>query len=108
HHRTQSHDGRQDVQHEQRLEDPGVQASECEQHLPPFGQCAAVMATIGWLSTVPPIDPAKRALPNVNTPPSRATNQYPWESPLAVAAMPTIGWSTCRPAMDPRGGALKL
>ncbi len=33
------------------------------------------MPTIGSFSAMPPVDPKKDALPNVNTPPSLATSQ---------------------------------
>ena len=39
-----------------------------------LAQCEGAMATIGWLRTIAPVDPKKRAL-KANTPPSDATNQ---------------------------------
>src|SRR5438067_2201453 len=47
--------------------------------------------------------PKNGASPNVNTPPSEATIQYP--RPLGVAAIPTIGWLSRRPPIDPKNGA---
>src|SRR2546421_10641596 len=57
------------------------------QYPPPSG--VAMMATIGELRCLPPIDPMKVAVPKENTPPSAPTSQYPPRS--ALAAMPTIG-----------------
>ena len=48
------------------------------------------MPTTGLLRGCPPIEPWKAASPKANNPPSVATFQYPFPSP--VAAMPTIGW----------------
>ncbi len=57
------------------------------------------MPTTGLFRGWPPVDPKNPASPKVNTPPSEATNQYPW--PSGVAAMPTTGlfrgWPACEP-----------
>jgi hypothetical protein len=45
---------------------------------------------MGELSRTLPVEPWKGALPKEKMPPSRATNQYP--SPTGLAVMPTMGW----------------
>ena len=62
------------------------------------------MPTIGWFSRMPPVDPKNAASPKANTPPSRATSQYPL--PVGVAAMPTIGWLSRMPPVEPKKAAL--
>src|SRR5205807_791215 len=69
------------------------------------------MATIGWLSLIPPVEPKKRASPKPNAPPSLAASQYP--APDGVAAMATIGrlslmdpvepWKAASPRPTPTG-----
>src|ERR1700724_1316803 len=55
------------------------------------GQTSVVGApaapTIPAMSLTPPSDPANAASPNVKTPPSAATSQYP--DPVGVGTMPT-------------------
>jgi hypothetical protein len=36
------------------------------------------MPTTGWFNRIAPVEPKKRASPKVKTPPSLATNQYPF------------------------------
>ena len=54
------------------------------------------------VSTIPSpgSEPTKRAFPNVNTPPSRPTSQYPW--PLPVATIPTTGWAKRTLPVEPK------
>ena len=57
------------------------------------------MATIGWLSLIPPVEPKKRASPKPNAPPSLAASQYP--APDGVAAMATIGRLSLMDPVEP-------
>src|SRR4051794_19563539 len=60
------------------------------------------MATMGWLSRVPPVEPSNGA-PNAKMPPSEETSQYP---PVALStAMLTMGWFSFLPPIEPRNGA---
>ncbi len=57
------------------------------------------MPTTGLLRRVAPIDPRKVADPNVNTPPSDATSQYP--APPGAGAIPTTGLLSRRLPVEP-------
>ena len=59
----------------------------------------AAIPTIGWLSTVPPVDPRNGASPKVKIPPSRATSHEPF--PVGVRATPTTGWFSDSPPDAP-------
>ena len=69
---------------------------------PPVAGSAA-MATMGWSSAMPPVEPRKAASPKAKTPPSAATSQYP--PPSAVVAMPTTGRLGDDVERSPRAGA---
>src|SRR5258708_36258547 len=58
---------------------------------------AAVAPTIPAMSLTPPSDPANAASPNVKTPPSPATSQYP--DPVGVGTRPTTE-AACGPSVS--------
>src|SRR5262245_32167254 len=62
------------------------------------------MPTIGAFSVMSPVEPKNFPDPNVNTPPSEATNQYP--SPAGTRAPPTTSQFSGTPAAEPLSTAL--
>src|SRR5713226_197816 len=60
------------------------------------------MATIGWLSFKPPVDPRKGAVPSPKTPPSAATSQAPG---AAMRPTPEVVPSAAALAPWPAGSA---
>ena len=58
-----------------------------------------IIDTIGAFRCRAPVEPKKRASPNVKIPPSAATSQYP--CPEGVAVMPTTGADKRRPPTEP-------
>src|SRR5438309_1916044 len=64
------------------------------------------MATMGWLSGVAPVDPAKAAAPKEKMPPSDATTQYPDMPPVGLFV--TANHSDRRPRLAAKADPVVL